>query len=423
MGHGGQRRAAGLTLVATTLREPLLRLAPGLWRHRRPALAVAWTICLVGWTGALLLPDAAGGAPDAVRPRQLESGSQPIAALEGDLAAAGRRRAQAGRLAATPALLAGRANPLHAQVAAQLQQQEASIAVLQARLTAARSGAKDLREPPAATADPGQRPLAPSGEAPPREPMPRSRLGLLCSILAIALAAAAATAGWRARRDGIIDRPAQPAPRLGLTLLGTLAIPASPEARRRDQRSRLGVALAGLALLGRFGAVAAVDALAPPAALVRGRAHRGTAEPEDAAGVKAQPAPAAASAAFLCGRALSREARDRHHGCRRLAADANPAKRRAGIRPRRCELDQPIYFRRTPTPPPELVVERASLVPGYLDPASGRPLLGEALAPVCRALLARAGAPQAGRRGRLILVSSRRLARARPSSPSTSRSR
>ena len=83
----------------------------------------------------------------------------------------------------------------------------------------------------------------------------------------------------------------------------------------------------------------------------------------------------------------------------------------------------PIYFRRTPTPPPELVVERASLVPGYLDPASGRPLLGEALAPVCRALLARAGAPQAGRRGRLILVSSRRLARARPSSPSTSRSR
>jgi Mrp family chromosome partitioning ATPase len=54
----------------------------------------------------------------------------------------------------------------------------------------------------------------------------------------------------------------------------------------------------------------------------------------------------------------------------------------------------------------QLVVEQAALMPGYLDPETGRPLLGDMLRPACRALTARASAPGASRRDRLILVTS-----------------
>ena len=59
------------------------------------------------------------------------------------------------------------------------------------------------------------------------------------------------------------------------------------------------------------------------------------------------------------------------------------------------------------TAPAAATVDRQWLAAaGYLDPTSGRPLLLEQLRPIARALVAQAFAPDAGRRDRLILVSS-----------------
>ena len=245
-------------------RDWLARQGPRAWRQRRPALAVAWLVCLIGWTGALLLPQDHGGAAVAgARARaaagpapELEHSRQRIAALAADLEAARRMRAvQAGRLAETPRLVGERVNPIHERAASQLAQQAALIAALHARLATARTRGDEIRRTLAA--DAGQPPVAPSGRRP-------SRRDLQCLVLIVGLAAAAVTACWRARRDGIIDHPAQLRHRPGLPLLATIAVPIPPERQRQARRSRLGLALAWLALLALFGGIVAADAVAPP---------------------------------------------------------------------------------------------------------------------------------------------------------------
>jgi hypothetical protein len=255
------------TAPIAALRDWLARQGPRAWRQRRPALATAWMVCLIGWTGVLLLPQHHGGAAvagaraGAGPAPELEHSRQRIAALAADLEAARRMRAvQASRLAENPRLIGERVNPIHERAASQLAQQAALIAALHARLATARTRGDEIRRTLAAEA--GQPPVAPSGRRP-------SRRGLLCLVLIAGLAAAAVTACWRARNDGIVDHPAQLRHRPGLPLLGTIAVPIPPGRRRQARRSRLRLALAWLALLGIFGGVVAADAVAPPAWALR----------------------------------------------------------------------------------------------------------------------------------------------------------
>jgi hypothetical protein len=259
--------APARALAVAAGRDWLARQGPRAWRQRRPALAVAWMVCLIGWAGVLLLPQDHGGAAVAgARARagpapELEHSRQRIAALAADLEAARRTRAvQADRLAETPRLLGERVNPIHERAASQLAQQSALIATLHARLATARTRGDQIRRTLAAEA--GLPPVAPSGRR-------ASRRGLLCLVLIVGLAAAAVTACWRARRDGIVDHPAQLRHRPVLPLLGTIAVPMPPERQRQARRSRLGLALAWLALLGLLGGVVAADAVAPPAWALR----------------------------------------------------------------------------------------------------------------------------------------------------------
>jgi protein-tyrosine kinase len=68
------------------------------------------------------------------------------------------------------------------------------------------------------------------------------------------------------------------------------------------------------------------------------------------------------------------------------------------------EAQNPVEIEMVPV---DATVDRQWLAAaGYLDPASGRPALLEQLRPIGRALTAQAFAPEAGRRDRLILISS-----------------
>jgi hypothetical protein len=258
------RTAPAPALAIAAARDWLARQGPRAWRQRRPALAVAWTVCLVGWTGVLLQPQDHGHAAGAgARARagagpapELEHSRERIAALAADLEAARRMRAvQADGLAETPRLLGDRVNPIHERAASQLAQQAALIAALHARLATARTRGDEIGR--ALAAEAGQPAVAPSGRR-------ASRRGLLCLVLILGLAAAAISACWRARRDGIVDHPAQLRHRPGLPLLGTIAVPMPPERQRQAHRGRLGLAIAWLALLGLLGGVVAAEAVAPP---------------------------------------------------------------------------------------------------------------------------------------------------------------
>ena len=109
------RRACRQELRAPTaaLRARLTRHGRAAWRHRRDRLGTAWTVCLIGWTGSVLLPDGGARVPAA-------------SARRGSGSAGDRRRATRGapraRRVARAALQDGRATAatLHADLATAL---------------------------------------------------------------------------------------------------------------------------------------------------------------------------------------------------------------------------------------------------------------------------------------------------------------
>jgi protein-tyrosine kinase len=98
------------------------------------------------------------------------------------------------------------------------------------------------------------------------------------------------------------------------------------------------------------------------------------------------------------------------HADRRLVArevDAGAWRVTPGGAEAAAAAEEPQSPEEIETAPAAATVDRQRLAAaGYLDPGSGRPLLAEQLRPIGRALTARAFAPNAGRRDRLILVSS-----------------
>ena len=308
-------------------RGQLTRHGRAVWRHRRTAIGTVWSVCLVGWTGSLLLPDGgilpaapAGAAPAAVasaaaheegpwqaalasvaagterpapaagRARQPHEHRAAMVRLQADLdAALALRTAQARQLATIPRLLDGGRNPIHRRRAIQLDQQDALIVSLRLRLAALAPPAADLeRRPHGASGQTGGRPVtsaahaggappaaaappvaasAPAGPARTAAPVP-PRVAVLCAVLLLAAAAGGARAAWHGQRDGIIDHPSQLQRRL--PVLCAIDLPASPGQARRARASRRRAALAGLGLLGLFAALVAAEATGALAALRQG---------------------------------------------------------------------------------------------------------------------------------------------------------
>jgi hypothetical protein len=277
----------------------LARSAAGAWRHHRLAIATAWLVCLSGWSGSLLLPlgpaPLSGGSPGAepatqqalppasagpassaaADARQARHERAEAAALEADLdAAVALRDAHVRHLAAIPRLLDAQPNPLHRQRSIQLDQQNALIAALRLRLADLRARVEDLErsasagviEPePGRPAPPAAASGTPGGKSSPASAPVGSarmpRLVSLCSVLLLAIVAAATLALWRGGRDGIIDHPCQLRPRKTLPVLCTIMLPATPEQDGRDQSSRRRAALASLGLLAVFGSLVIAERL------------------------------------------------------------------------------------------------------------------------------------------------------------------
>ena len=324
-----QRRSAPLALAMHQTCELLIGWRRGAWRRRWLGVGTAWSMCLIGWTGALLLPGhdvaepgvdrgdypattsgAAGGAhaPDRLSPT-LQASRDKAASLQTDLTAAlALRTARARHLAAVPRALDGdrQRNSIHEQAEVQLHQQGALIAVLESQLAAEQARIATLEQDLAvqsenqvgladATSDHAPRPepvAVPSplaypavaspaletarggGEptlrrvAEPSRPIGSDspRLMFLAGTLAVAIAAGAAAAIWRGRRDRIVDDAMQLQRRFGLPVLGSIATAAPAEERRREQVARRNLGLACLCLFGLFGSLViaeALDLLAP----------------------------------------------------------------------------------------------------------------------------------------------------------------
>lgn len=266
------------------------------WRHHRLALGTAWLICLLGWSGSLLLPlgAAPGGlsptvraaqanpaipgehaSPRPVRPRPAQDHLAQAASLRADLDAAVALRAAHGRhLAEVPRYLDDRPNPIHQRRSVQLAQQDALVAALRRRLAALEARA-DERLPPdraagpedgtAAAAAGGGR--APAGLFAVLGGVPR--LAALGGVMLLASLAAAALALWRGQHDGIIDHPSQ-LPSAVLPVLCTIALPATPEREQREHASRQRAALACLGLLALFAGLAIADRVGVLASLRAG---------------------------------------------------------------------------------------------------------------------------------------------------------
>ena len=291
------------------MRAWLSRHGRGAWRHRRIAIGTVWSVCLIGWTGSVLLPDGArlptgpagaalvGAAapeerpsPAASRARQLQDGRAAVAGLQVDLDAALALRATLARqLAGIPRLLDGRLNPIHQRRAIQLDQQDALIATLRLRLADLTAHSADLERhlhgPAGRTAGISATSARPGGGAPPasashpaasapsgpsRTVAGAPRLAVLCGVLLLAAAAGAALAAWRGRRDGIIDHPSQLRQRVRLPVLCAIDLPAAPGHTQRERASRHRAALAGLGLLGLFAGLVAADRAGALAALRQG---------------------------------------------------------------------------------------------------------------------------------------------------------
>ena len=306
---GRVRRQDGSGAIAV-LRARLARHGRGAWRHRRTAVGIAWSVCLIGWTGGVLLPDRAGPpvtpagaapaavvgsasagkhpAPAAVSARQLRDERAAVAGLQTDLdAALALRATHAGQLAGTPRLLAGRLNPIHQRRAIQLAQQDALIATLRLRLAARAAHAADLERHSAASAAAaglraagGAAPVAAEPATAASAPVgsPRTgaaRLAALGAVLLLAAAAGAACAVSRGGRDGIIDHPSQLRSRPALPVLCVIELPVPVAQAQRERASTRRAALAGLGLLGLFAVLVAAERCGVLAALRHGLAGDG----------------------------------------------------------------------------------------------------------------------------------------------------
>ena len=246
-----------------------------------------WSVCLIGWTGSVLLPDGArlppapAGAATAAPVLDAAERRSPAASLirqvqdrraaflQADLdAALALRTAQAHQLAEIPRRLDGLPNPIHQRSAIQLHQQDALIASLRLRLAAVAARAADVERrahgpsgriagpsataaplggvAPPPSADPPTALSAPSGPARTAAAVPRA--AVLCGVLLLGAAAGAALAAWRGRSDGIIDHPSQLRQRL--PVLCAIDLPAAPEHAGCERASRRRAVLAALGLLG-----------------------------------------------------------------------------------------------------------------------------------------------------------------------------
>jgi hypothetical protein len=311
--RGLRARRQDCRRATDALGAQLIRHRRGAWRHRWTAIGTAWSVCLIGWTGSVLLPVGAvvpatpAGAPGAAvasaaaageRPSPAASRTRPLpdsraagAGLQADLEAAlALRAARARQLAGMPRLLDGRRNPIHQRHAIQLDQQDVLIAALRRRLAAltAHAPRPDRRLPdpiaqsaglPASpggsggTGQPaaGRQPTAASAPSGPSQTAAGApRQAALCSVLLLAAAAGVALAAWRGRRDGIIDHPSQLRHGLRLPVLCTIDLPASPGAAQRERASRGRAALAGLGLLGLCASLVAADRAGALAAMGQG---------------------------------------------------------------------------------------------------------------------------------------------------------
>ncbi|HSA82225.1 MAG TPA: hypothetical protein VLE23_15520 [Geminicoccaceae bacterium] len=125
----------------------------GAWRRRRLGVGTAWSLCLIGWIGALLLPGHDVAEPEVERASGAASGADPpdslapalqvsrdkAASLRTDhVAALALRASRARHLAEVPRALDGgqQRNPIHQQAEVQLRHQKALIAVLESQLAA-----------------------------------------------------------------------------------------------------------------------------------------------------------------------------------------------------------------------------------------------------------------------------------------------
>jgi hypothetical protein len=83
----------------------------------------------------------------------------------------------------------------------------------------------------------------------------------LTGTLAVAIAAGAAGAIWRGRRDRIVDDAMQLERRFGLPVLGSIATVTPAGERRREQIARRNLGLACLCLLGLFASLLTAETL------------------------------------------------------------------------------------------------------------------------------------------------------------------
>ncbi len=382
-----------------------------------------------------------GGAPgNAARPSQ--EARQKLATLQSDLAAALLLRGlQARRLASLPPALDGgrQRNPLHDRAAIQLGQQAALIAALQRQIAAEQARILALegrpfeaaRVPEDLAPERALRPVdvphaltrpalaaasAVAGDSDqpavgalvaltrPTTPAGVRRTALLAGVLALGAAAGAAVAVWRGRLDRLVTDAWQLQERFRLPVLGVISRPNSAEQRRRQWIAWGQVCLACGALLGLFGGLViagACDLLGPLGAPLRAPELQGAAGL--IIGIHYSRSPARRGpGASLPERAVRRLGfRETDPGAWRVPPQAASA---AGEDETALPAEAPADIECAPAP---TTVDRAQLIAGgYLDRDTGMPALFEQLRPVAGALLAQASAPGAGRRDRVILVTS-----------------
>jgi hypothetical protein len=182
----------------------LARCMWGAWRRRRAAIGTAWTVCLIGWTGVLLLPDhdrsmVAAAAHDDIRGPAIASS-------------------------------AGRTSNVSMPKPGTVGGQDIAF----------RSIGPPTRQP------------APGGVARP--------LRFLLVLLA-GLGSGGVAAAWLAGRDGVIDGIDQLQRRFPVPVLGSIAIPMSRAMLWRRCRASPGFGTACLGLLALCAGLIMLDAL------------------------------------------------------------------------------------------------------------------------------------------------------------------
>jgi protein-tyrosine kinase len=389
--------------------------------------------------------EAGGGGASGKAAQPSQEARQTLATLQSDLAAALLLRGlQARRLAGLPPALDGgrQRNPLHERAAIQLGQQAALIAALQRQIAAeqarilALEGTRRSFDAARVPEDPApERALRPVGvphaltrpalgaaewevagdsdrpavgalvaSTRPTTPAGVRRTALLAGVLALGAAAGAAVAVWRGRLHRLVADAWQLQERFRLPVLGVISRPNSAEQRRRQWIAWAQVCLACGALLGLFGGLVTADTcdlLAPLGAPLRAPELQG------AAGLiigihYSRSAARRGPGASLPERAVRRLGfRETDPGAWRVPPQAASA---AGEDEAALPAEAPAEIECAPAP---TMVDRAQLIAGgYLDRDTGIPALFEQLRPVAGALVAQASAPGAGRRDRMILVTS-----------------